>query len=190
MYQKNHYTRRVISLLTTLIALVFFGSTLNAQIAQGGNFTIDQLVVASGGTSADTTGNVYKVVSTVGETVAGTTSSGGTFSVKGGFLAAAPLAPTASSVSVGGRATTADGRGIRNVIVTLTDSSGATKTTTTTGFGYYRFDNVSAGETYIITVNGKRHAFSQSSQVLNVNRRQKRHQFYRISERLFAVVTK
>lgn len=79
------------------------------------------------------------------------------------------LTPTAASVTIGGRVTTADGRGIRNVVITITDSSGAIRTAMTTSFGYYRFDDVQAGETYIVTARGKRFTFSQPSQVLNVN---------------------
>lgn len=77
-------------------------------------------------------------------------------------------APTAASATIGGRVLTESGRGIRNVWITLTDSSGNVRTATTT-FGYYRFADVAAGETYIITAFGKLHTFSQPSQVLNIN---------------------
>ncbi len=79
------------------------------------------------------------------------------------------LAPTAATVSVSGRVTTASGRGILNVRLSLTDSSGQTRTATTTSFGYYHFDNVQAGETYILSAVGKRYTFSQPVQVLNIN---------------------
>lgn len=79
------------------------------------------------------------------------------------------VAPTAASVSVGGRVMTESGRGIRSVKITLTDSSGNTRTATTTAFGYYRFADVAAGETYIISAFGKSYTFSQPSQVLNIN---------------------
>ena len=39
----------------------------------------------------------------------------------------------------------------------------------TGSFGYYRFEDVAAGETYIITAVSKRFTFTQSSQVLNIN---------------------
>jgi uncharacterized repeat protein (TIGR01451 family) len=78
------------------------------------------------------------------------------------------LAPTAANVSVSGRVLTASGKGIRNVQITLTDSSGNTRTAISTTFGYYRFDNVTAGGTYIITAKGKRYEFSQPTQVINV----------------------
>jgi hypothetical protein len=78
------------------------------------------------------------------------------------------LAPTAATVSISGRVTSITGRGIRNVRLTLTDSSGQIRTATTTSFGYYRFDDVQAGETYVLTATGKRYTFSQPVQVLNV----------------------
>ncbi len=85
------------------------------------------------------------------------------------FAVAQILAPTAASVSVGGRVMTESGRGIRNVRMTLTDGSGNVRTATTTAFGYYRFADVAAGETYILTAFGKRYTFSQPSQVLNIS---------------------
>ena len=63
---------------------------------------------------------------------------------------------------------TSTGRGIRNVMVRMTDGSGATRTAVSTSFGYYRFTNVPAGETYIFTVKGKRFEFAHSTQVLNI----------------------
>lgn len=79
-----------------------------------------------------------------------------------------PNAPTAGTVQISGRALTASGRGIRNVAVTLTDSTGGTRTAKSNAFGAYRFVDVAAGETYIITAKGRRYTFSQPSQVLNV----------------------
>jgi phage gp45-like len=56
-----------------------------------------------------------------------------------------------------------------NVTISLTDTQGQVRTTRTNAFGYYRFGEMAAGETYIITAKGKRYTFSQSSQVINVN---------------------
>ncbi len=80
-----------------------------------------------------------------------------------------PLAPTAASVMVGGRVLTARGRGIGNVIIRLTDSAGNTRTARTSAFGFYRFDEVAAGETYVVSATGKRYTFNQQTQVLNAN---------------------
>lgn len=74
--------------------------------------------------------------------------------------------PTAASVSVGGRVTTAKGRGIQNVRLTLTDSYGETRTTLSNAFGYYRFADVPAGAVYIVTATSKRYVFNNPTQVL------------------------
>jgi subtilisin-like proprotein convertase family protein len=79
------------------------------------------------------------------------------------------LAPTAASVTVGGRALTADGRGIANVRITMIDTTGNVRTTITSSFGYYRFTDVAVGETYVFSANGKRYTFVQPTRVLNVN---------------------
>ena len=76
---------------------------------------------------------------------------------------------TAASVAISGRVMTESGRGIRNVRLTLTDLSGNVRTARTTAFGYYRFADVAAGETYIISAFGKSYTFSQPSQVLNIS---------------------
>ena len=79
------------------------------------------------------------------------------------------LAPTAASVSIGGRVTTSTGRGIRNVVILMTDGGGQIKTAITGSFGFYSFPDVQAGETYVLTARGKRFTFVQQSQVISIN---------------------
>jgi CSLREA domain-containing protein len=79
------------------------------------------------------------------------------------------LAPTAASVSVSGRVTTASGRGIRNVQITLIDSNGNQQTARSTTFGYYRFDDVTAGETVTLSIKARQFSFSQSTIVRTTN---------------------
>jgi antitoxin (DNA-binding transcriptional repressor) of toxin-antitoxin stability system len=81
----------------------------------------------------------------------------------------ANLGRTAASVSVSGRIITPQGRGVTNVVVTMTDSEGNTRSTVSTTSGYYRFDEVEAGSTYVITATGKRYTFSQPAQVVNIS---------------------
>ena len=69
------------------------------------------------------------------------------------------LSPTAASVSVSGRVLTDIGRGLTNASVVLTDKDGNTRTARTSSFGYYRFADVAAGETYILNVRSKRYQF-------------------------------
>lgn len=85
------------------------------------------------------------------------------------FVIAQVLAPTAASVTVGGRVLIAAGGGIRNALVTLTDASGNTCTARTGNRGSYRFENIAAGATYIISVKAKRFTFSQPTQIQTVN---------------------
>lgn len=85
------------------------------------------------------------------------------------FVVAEFMAPTAANVSVGGRVLTSQGYGIRNARVTLTNSNGATRTAITSGFGYYRFDEVAVGQTYVVAVRSKRYRFASDTQVLSVN---------------------
>lgn len=66
---------------------------------------------------------------------------------------------TAASVSISGRIVTPDGRGLRNAKVILTDASGNSRTTTSSQFGYYRFNNVEVGQIYVITVASKKYQF-------------------------------
>jgi hypothetical protein len=79
------------------------------------------------------------------------------------------LGTTAATVSVSGRVISTTGRGIGGVRLSLTDSQGNVRTATTTSFGYYRFDDVQAGGTYILSASSKRYTFSQPVQVLNIN---------------------
>jgi hypothetical protein len=70
------------------------------------------------------------------------------------------VAPSAASVSVSGRVLrAAKGGGISGARVSLTDMHGNVRTVLTSPFGYYRFDDVIAGETYMISVSAKRYSF-------------------------------
>ena len=76
------------------------------------------------------------------------------------FTLATSLAPTAAEVSIGGRVSTADGHGIQNAVLTLTATDGTRRVIRTGSFGYYRFDDVNAGETFVITIASKRFTFA------------------------------
>lgn len=77
--------------------------------------------------------------------------------------------PPAANVSVSGRVTTAAGQGLPNALMTLTDSTGQTRQARSSSFGYYRFEDVTAGETYVLTVNSKRFTFAVPSRVISVS---------------------
>ena len=67
---------------------------------------------------------------------------------------------TAAGVEVSGRVlSSAEGRGLRNAAVTITDQSGNVRRTLTNAFGYYRFDDVESGNTYVVGVQSRRFSF-------------------------------
>jgi hypothetical protein len=76
------------------------------------------------------------------------------------------LQSTAAGVSLSGRVTTAEGAGIRNARLTITGNSLPEPLEVTTGsFGYYSFEGLTAGETYVVTVNSQRYTFQVPSRV-------------------------
>jgi hypothetical protein len=79
------------------------------------------------------------------------------------------MGTTAAGVGVGGRVMTAQGNGIQGIAVSLTDATGVVRTTTTNETGYYRFEEVEAGATYVIGVSAKRYSFKQAVQVMSIN---------------------
>jgi hypothetical protein len=69
-------------------------------------------------------------------------------------------APTSAGVDVSGRVLTPDGRGLRNATVTMTDSNGVVRTATTSSFGFYRFEGVTVGESYVMGVSSRSYRFT------------------------------
>ncbi len=70
------------------------------------------------------------------------------------------LAPTAASVSIGGRVLTPQGRGLQNARVTMTAQDGGIRIAAASAFGYFHFTDVPAGETYVFTIQSKRYVYS------------------------------
>jgi hypothetical protein len=79
------------------------------------------------------------------------------------------LQATAAQASISGRVTTAEGAGIRNANVVITGNSLPEARVVTTGsFGYFSFDGLTVGETYVVTVNSQRYTFSVPSRVITL----------------------
>ena len=55
---------------------------------------------------------------------------------------------------------TANGRGVANAVVTYAGETGERKSAITNGFGYYRFEEVQSGQTYVFNVVSKRYTFA------------------------------
>jgi hypothetical protein len=79
------------------------------------------------------------------------------------------LNTTAAQASISGRVTTADGTAIRNAEMVLTGNTLETPLrVSTSSFGYFTFEGLRAGETYVLTVNSRRFTFSQPSRVISL----------------------
>ncbi len=74
---------------------------------------------------------------------------------------------TAAGVAVGGRVVNSHGRGVPRAVVSSTDAQGKMRLARTNFFGYYRFEQLAAGETYIFNVESK--SFTFAPRVLIVN---------------------
>lgn len=153
-------------ILLAFITIVFLAALCEAQ--SGGNYTIEQSVVASGGATS-ASGGQFALAGTIGQAVAGQQATNAPFSVHAGFWNPAQLAPTAAFVSVSGRVTTGSGRGVRNVQVKMTGADGTTRTALTGALGRFRFADVAAGETYVFTVSAKRFQFSEPIVVRSID---------------------
>lgn len=82
--------------------------------------------------------------------------------------ASTSCATTAAAVSISGRVTNAAGRGIGKVHLTLTSGDGTVTNVLTGPFGYYAFEGVTAGQTYLISVSAKGRQFNDPVRVVNV----------------------
>ena len=157
--------RKVSLIFASFIVAVVMTAGVRPQ--SGGTFVIEKSVIAGGGQQS-ANGN-YTVTGTIGQPLAGTLSSGATYSLRGGFWAAQPFAPTAAAASISGRIRTADGRGIRNVRLMLSNATtGETFNAISSPFGYYRFDNILVGQTYILTISAKRFSFNPNTRVITL----------------------
>ncbi|MDQ4122578.1 MAG: carboxypeptidase-like regulatory domain-containing protein [Acidobacteriota bacterium] len=78
------------------------------------------------------------------------------------FIAYTSMLPSAAFSSIGGRVTNSQGAGISKATVKLTNSAGETFYSSTNPFGFYRFDQVSTGQTYVIEASHKSYLFAPS----------------------------
>ena len=152
----NHF------LFFSLSPLLLFSFSPPTAAQSGGAFTIEKSVISSGGGTVS--GGTITVENTVGQPSAGL-SQNPPFILFGGFITPS-LAPTAANVSVSGKVFTETGQGIANAKVTLTDENGESRTVYTSAFGYFEFEAVAAGQTYIFQVRSRRYRFAP--QVVNV----------------------
>ncbi len=77
-------------------------------------------------------------------------------------------APTAANVSVGGRVTLSDGRGLANARVILTEANGTMHLALTGRRGFYNFSEIPDGQSVMVSVRSRRFTFSQPVRVISL----------------------
>jgi hypothetical protein len=150
--------------VVVLLSLCLCVFAVNVAAQSGGQFTITQSVIAGGGSQSSA--GQFALGSTSGQAVAGGPTPVARFVITSGFWNFTPPGPTAGEVSISGRVLTQTGRGLSGVRLVLRDAEGNSMSATTNTFGFYRFQNVPSGKTYILTVASR--AFRFSPQALTV----------------------
>lgn len=80
------------------------------------------------------------------------------------------VAPTSAPADISGRVLTPKGQGIRSIVVTVQGGDlEAPMATVTSTFGAYRFSGLTAGQTYILSVSGKKYLFENPIRVVNLD---------------------
>jgi hypothetical protein len=81
-----------------------------------------------------------------------------------GMWEIAAMGPTAAPANIGGRVADSRGMGIPGVMVRITSSDGSVNLTARTSpFGYYNFEDVPTGLSYILSASHKRYTFDPAS---------------------------
>jgi hypothetical protein len=81
-----------------------------------------------------------------------------------------PITVTAAPVTVGGRVVDPSGHGVKGVQISMLDpANGSYRYAQTNSFGYYSFDNVTAGKTYVFMASAKKYKFVNGTQTATVN---------------------
>lgn len=152
--------------LLVLAGFVTLSVPVTAVPQSGGQFTLQQSVIANGGGAS--TGGSFSLAGTSSQSAAGTRATNSGLGLHGGFWQGSPLAPTAATVSIGGRVLNADGQGIRNIMVVMTNTAGENRMCLTSSFGYYRFDETLTGQNVILSISSKRFTFAEPSMLVAV----------------------
>ena len=115
-------------------------------------------------------GGTYTVVVTTFDNIPAEPTAGPLPYVFTGFTSVPFLSPTAAPASLGGRVMTSAGSGIRNIKVSVGGGDlSQPLVTLTSAFGYFRFDGLSSGQTYVVTIESKKYFISQPFRVVNLN---------------------
>ncbi len=187
-YLFNEYNINFIDL--TGEETVFFEGILNNFLISGRvadnmgvgtpNVTVDLNGSAEGSVQTDSNGDYafanlpadgFYIVSATSEVITFSPESLSVDALTGNFSGFdfQSFAPTAANVSVGGKAVSVNGQGILRAQVSLTDQNGITRSVATNQFGYFRFDDIEAGGSYILSIAAKGFVFDDATRIIFVS---------------------
>ncbi|MBX3244690.1 MAG: carboxypeptidase regulatory-like domain-containing protein [Acidobacteria bacterium] len=114
------------------------------------------------------TGTDFTPIPATHDTAANTMTTSGPITEFSDWTMLSPLGPTSASASVSGRVLTADGRAISMATLRLTDMDGRIRSVLTNPFGYFKFNEVTVGGSYILSVSHKTYTFAEPDRVITV----------------------
>ena len=159
-------SRCLAALFVLPVAGMFLTLTSKAQVASAGAYTLDQVVIAGGGGSS--AGGSYAVDGTAGQSLLGS-SNGPGYSLRGGFWVQAPLAPSAASATISGRVLRENGIGLKGVRVVLSGGTlTAPQTSLTSSLGYFTFEEIDVGRSYMLSVSSGKYGFAEGTRVFTL----------------------
>jgi hypothetical protein len=148
-----------------LSIVVVFLFAISAGGQTGGGFNLEQNVIGNGGWKS--TGGVFIVLGTMGQSNAGSTAAGGIFHLIDGLWATENQTASSPFASVNGKVTRASGLGIVRVLVTMTSlNTELSYQTWTEPLGSYSLPGIPTGANYVITVNHPHFEFNPNSMAL------------------------
>lgn len=140
-----------------IVPVLLFLIIAQTAAQSGGNYTMTKFIIGTGGDTSS--GGGFIVNGTIGQTATGGQMQGGGFSVYGGFWTP-EFTPTAATVTVSGRVFANGTNGLKGAAVVMSNMNGQTQQTRTSLFGYFSFENVEVGQTYIFSVISNRYQFA------------------------------
>lgn len=153
-------------------SVITFGSNVNIIWTNTGGFNRNVTIELStnGGTTYSAIATNIANTGSYSWTVPSTPTTQGRIRVReAGFIDLAgvsssnftiSLAPSSSAASIAGRVLDREGRSVRGAIVTVVDANGSVFSAVSNSFGYYRIEELAAGQNYVVSARAKSMTFS------------------------------
>ncbi|QYO65850.1 carboxypeptidase-like regulatory domain-containing protein [Leptolyngbya sp. 7M] len=148
----------------TKFFIVLLSLCIPVAAQTGGQFVITQSVIAGGGAASDDgPGGQFTLTGTIGQSVAGVRSFGSIYRIQSGFWRS-DLAPTSASISIIGRVVSELDQPVNRASVRITNLRGVSRSAITNTFGYFMFEEIPVGESYVVEYSAR--GFLSGSQVI------------------------